>query len=141
MGIGESDSPPAQELLENWPDECAKYDIPCSGMHLSSGYTVGDDGNRYVFGMNRKRYPDFKAMVTKFHQRGIRVVPNIKPCMCRYPWLRRSATDIETTARCLEHTSGLRTTSRSRGFVSQPMDGQASDGSDLECGSRGHSAW
>jgi alpha-glucosidase (family GH31 glycosyl hydrolase) len=80
MGIGESDSPPAQELLENWPDECAKYDIPCSGMHLSSGYTVGEDGNRYVFGMNKKRYPDFKAMVTKFHQRGIRVVPNIKPC-------------------------------------------------------------
>jgi alpha-glucosidase (family GH31 glycosyl hydrolase) len=81
MGIGESDSPPAQTLLEDWPQECLKYDIPCSGMHLSSGYTVGEeDGNRYVFGMNKKRYPDFKAMVREFHRMGIKVVPNIKPC-------------------------------------------------------------
>jgi alpha-glucosidase (family GH31 glycosyl hydrolase) len=47
---------------------------------LSSGYTVGDDGNRYVFTMNKKRYPDFKGMVSLFHEAGIKVVPNIKPC-------------------------------------------------------------
>jgi alpha-glucosidase (family GH31 glycosyl hydrolase) len=47
---------------------------------LSSGYTVGEDGNRYVFTMNKKRYPDFKGMVSHFHKAGIKVIPNIKPC-------------------------------------------------------------
>jgi len=47
---------------------------------LSSGYTVGDDGNRYVFTMNTKRYPDFKGMVGHFHKAGIKVIPNVKPC-------------------------------------------------------------
>jgi alpha-glucosidase (family GH31 glycosyl hydrolase) len=117
MGIGESDSPPAQELLENWPDECAKYDIPCSGMHLSSGYTVGEDGNRYVFGMNKKRYPDFKAMVTKFHQRGIRVVPNIKPCERRNSSsivYTSTRSDSVFTRRCVELAPGLRKAQGSR---------------------------
>ncbi|KAJ9119022.1 hypothetical protein QFC22_003511 [Naganishia vaughanmartiniae] len=54
MGLGESDEPQAQKLLEGWPDLCKEHDIPCSGMHLSSGYTAGeDDGNRYVFTMNK----------------------------------------------------------------------------------------
>ncbi|KAH7104911.1 putative glicosidase [Auriculariales sp. MPI-PUGE-AT-0066] len=80
MGLGESDEPIAQELLSGWPDLCKKHDIPCSAMHLSSGYTVGEaDGNRYVFNMNKKRYPDFKGMVGLFHKAGIKVVPNIKP--------------------------------------------------------------
>lgn len=47
---------------------------------FSSGYTVGDDGNRYVFTMNEKRYPDFKGLVAGLHKSGIKVVPNIKPC-------------------------------------------------------------
>lgn len=104
MGLGESDHPIAQELLSTWPDLCRKHDIPCSAMHvsdalsltyafsdrlianptsqqLSSGYTVDNsNGNRYVFTMNKKRYPDFKGMVAHFHKNGIKVVPNIKPC-------------------------------------------------------------
>lgn len=34
MGLGESDDPPAQELLSRWPELCRKYDIPCSAMHV-----------------------------------------------------------------------------------------------------------
>ncbi|WWC60270.1 uncharacterized protein I303_102838 [Kwoniella dejecticola CBS 10117] len=80
MGLGESDHPPAQELLSTWPDLCKKHDIPCSAMHLSSGYTVDQaTGNRYVFTMNKERYPDFKAMTAHFHKHGIKVCPNIKP--------------------------------------------------------------
>lgn len=80
MGLGESDEPIAQTLLEGWPELCKKYDIPCSAMHLSSGYTVEEaTGDRMVFGMNKKRYPDFKGMVKTFHKAGIKVVPNIKP--------------------------------------------------------------
>ena len=40
MGQAESDSPPAQELLREFPEMCEKWGIPCSAMHLSSGYTV-----------------------------------------------------------------------------------------------------
>ncbi|WVQ79018.1 hypothetical protein IAT38_001110 [Cryptococcus sp. DSM 104549] len=80
MGLGESDHPPAQELLSTWPDLCKKYDIPCSAMHLSSGYTADPKtGNRCVFTMNKERYPDFKGMVAHFHKAGIKVVPNVKP--------------------------------------------------------------
>ncbi|OCF57943.1 glicosidase [Kwoniella mangroviensis CBS 10435] len=80
MGLGESDHPIAQDLLSTWPDLCKKHNIPCSAMHLSSGYTADEKtGNRYVFTMNKKRYPDFKGMVAHFHKNGIKVVPNIKP--------------------------------------------------------------
>ena len=40
MGQAESDDPPAQDLLKTFPEKCEKYMIPCSAMHLSSGYTV-----------------------------------------------------------------------------------------------------
>lgn len=35
MGLGESDDPPAQELLSQWPDMCGKHEIPCSAIHVS----------------------------------------------------------------------------------------------------------
>lgn len=47
---------------------------------FSSGYTVGPDGNRYVFTMNKERYPDFAGLVAGLHRAGIKVVPNVKPC-------------------------------------------------------------
>jgi alpha-glucosidase len=37
MGYAESES--AQELIEQFPDLCSKWDIPCDLLHLSSGYT------------------------------------------------------------------------------------------------------
>ncbi len=105
-----------------WPALCKKHDIPCSAIHvsiltvvlmlcisdhsrpqLSSGYTVGDDGNRYVFGMNTKRYPDFAALTANFHKAGIKICPNIKPCeidaagpLAR-SCLTRSTTDVLST--------------------------------------------
>ncbi|GMK58358.1 hypothetical protein CspeluHIS016_0503900 [Cutaneotrichosporon spelunceum] len=81
MGLGESDKPIAQDLLAAFPEDCRKHGIPCSAIHFSSGYTVGDDGNRYVFTMNEERYPDFKGLVGGLHRAGIKVVPNIKPYM------------------------------------------------------------
>lgn len=30
--------------------------------------------------MNKKRYPNFKAMIKVFHEAGMKVVPNVKPC-------------------------------------------------------------
>ncbi|EST07897.1 Glycoside hydrolase, family 31 [Kalmanozyma brasiliensis GHG001] len=79
MGLGESDVPIAQELLSGFPGTCKQHDIPCSAIHLSSGYTVDGEGNRLVFTMNTRRYPDFAELVKTFHKAGIRVTPNIKP--------------------------------------------------------------
>ena len=30
--------------------------------------------------MNKKRYPNFKAMVKVFHEAGMKLIPNVKPC-------------------------------------------------------------
>ncbi|PWN52235.1 hypothetical protein IE53DRAFT_385355 [Violaceomyces palustris] len=79
MGLGESDDPIAQDLLSEWPQKCKENDIPCSAIHLSSGYTVDEKGDRLVFTMNTKRYPDFAEMVRVFHKAGIKVTPNVKP--------------------------------------------------------------
>lgn len=52
-------------------------------IQFSSGYTTSPvDGKRYVFTMNKERYPDFKGLVGKLHQAGIKIVPNVKPCEC-----------------------------------------------------------
>ncbi|KAH8807103.1 putative glicosidase [Xylogone sp. PMI_703] len=79
-----SDKENAQELLEQWPEMCRKHDIPCSAMHLSSGYTADENSNnRWVFYMNKKRYPDFKGMVKVFHKAGMKIIPNVKPYILR----------------------------------------------------------
>ncbi|KAH8929498.1 glycoside hydrolase family 31 protein [Atractiella rhizophila] len=82
MGLAESDDPPAQELMEGFLDKLEKYNIPCSSMHLSSGYTVTKTQagySRNVFTLNKERFPDFSGFCAKYHQRGLRIVPNIKP--------------------------------------------------------------
>jgi alpha-glucosidase len=69
----------AQHQLEKFAQQCREHHIPCDLFHLSSGYTLGEDGKRYVFHWNRKRVPDPQAMVDNFHDNGMRVAANIKP--------------------------------------------------------------
>ncbi|KZT60540.1 glycoside hydrolase family 31 protein [Calocera cornea HHB12733] len=76
MGYAESDSPPAQQLLEDFPRKCREEDIPCSAMHLSSGYTQ-------VFTLNTHRYPSFPRLFEIYHAAGLRIAPNIKPFVLR----------------------------------------------------------
>ncbi len=71
----------AQAQLTQFIDLCRTHDIPCSLFHLSSGYTLGEDGNRYVFEWNRQRFPDPAGMTEEFHQAGIRLAANIKPAL------------------------------------------------------------
>lgn len=80
MGYAESDHPPAQTLLENLPDLCKKYDIPCSAMHLSSGYTVSMiPHTRNVFTLKTHRFPDPSRLFRRFSDAGIRTIANVKP--------------------------------------------------------------
>jgi alpha-glucosidase (family GH31 glycosyl hydrolase) len=75
------DSPRASDALMDFARKLEKYDIPCSGFQMSSGYTVAETEpkTRNVFTWNRHRFPDPKGFCDAFHARGIRLIANIKP--------------------------------------------------------------
>lgn len=75
------DEPRAADALMGFADKLRQYDIPCSGMQLSSGYTVAETEpkTRNVFTWNRHRFPDPEAWVKQYHERGLRIIANIKP--------------------------------------------------------------
>jgi len=81
MGYAESDNPPAQTLLSNFPSLCKQHDIPCSAIHLSSGYTVSMEPphSRNVFTLNTRRFPDFKGLCKRLAKSGMRIIANVKP--------------------------------------------------------------
>lgn len=69
----------ADDAILDFVDTCKKYGIPCDGFFLSSGYTSGQDGKRYVFNWNKTRFPDPKQFVAELKKRGVLLSPNIKP--------------------------------------------------------------
>lgn len=75
------DTPRASDALMEFADKLKKYDMPCSGFQMSSGYTVAEQEpkTRNVFTWNRHRFPDPKGFCDEFHRRGIRIIANIKP--------------------------------------------------------------
>lgn len=75
------DEPRASEALMDFASKLEKYDIPCSGFQMSSGYTVAEmePKTRNVFTWNRHRFPDPKGFCDAFHAKGIRLIANIKP--------------------------------------------------------------
>ncbi len=77
-----TDAPDAQERMGEFLERCEEHDIPCDSFHLSSGYTSIGPG-RYVFNWNREKFPDPAAFVQSYLDRGVRLVPNIKPALLR----------------------------------------------------------
>ncbi|QIX00676.1 hypothetical protein AMS68_006193 [Peltaster fructicola] len=75
------DEPRASDALMEFADKIERYDIPCSGFQMSSGYTVAETEpkTRNVFTWNKHRFPDPKGFVQAFLERGIRLIANIKP--------------------------------------------------------------
>src|SRR5208283_4727046 len=76
-----ADAPDGQRQLNEFLRLCREHEIPCSGFHLSSGYTLGEDGRRYVFTWNHRRFPSPEAMAADFHSAGQRLFANVKPCL------------------------------------------------------------
>ncbi|WP_375749206.1 TIM-barrel domain-containing protein [Vibrio sp. HN007] len=75
-----TDAENAQELLEGFVDKCATNGIPCDSFQLSSGYTsIGN--KRYVFNWNYDKVPNPNAMADVFHEAGLKLAANIKPCL------------------------------------------------------------
>ena len=59
---------------------CDEHAIPCDSFQLSSGYT-SINGKRYVFNWNYDKVPQPKVMSQAFHDAGLRLAANIKPCL------------------------------------------------------------
>ena len=78
MAIADADN--AQDQMEALIAKCGIEKIPISAFHFGSGYT-SFRGRRYVFTWNRDKYPDPKALMRRFHDAGMRVVANLKPCL------------------------------------------------------------
>ena len=62
-------------------DRCKEEGIPCDGFFMSSGYTTGEDGKRYVFNWNYDRFKNPEDFVSQVKEKGACVAPNIKPGM------------------------------------------------------------
>ncbi|WP_277188225.1 glycoside hydrolase family 31 protein [Caballeronia sp. BR00000012568055] len=75
-----TDAPDAQHRMSEFIDRCREHDILCDSFHLSSGYT-SIDGKRYVFNWNHEKFPDIDGFVHDYLRDGVRLVPNIKPCL------------------------------------------------------------
>jgi alpha-glucosidase len=75
-----TDAPNAQEQLLEFVKLCKLHEMPCDSFQLSSGYTsIGN--KRYVFNWNHDKVPNPEQMCDSFHQAGIRLAANIKPCL------------------------------------------------------------
>jgi alpha-glucosidase len=75
-----TDRPDAQAAMAEFLAQCEEHDILCDSFHLSSGYTsIGD--KRYVFHWNRDKFPDPAAFVRSYAEKGVRLIPNIKPAL------------------------------------------------------------
>jgi len=71
----------SDDAIVDFIDRAGQEDIPCEGFFLSSGYTSGMDGKRYVFEWNHNRFPDPTQFVTRLKDKGAELCPNIKPGM------------------------------------------------------------
>lgn len=69
--------------IQGFIDECRRESIPISGFHMSSGYTLGKDGKRYVFTWNEDRFPHPEKFFTAADDRGIELSPNVKPAIMK----------------------------------------------------------
>ena len=73
-----TDAPDAEKHFDTFLEELDKYVLSCSGFYLSSGYTsIGN--KRYVFHWDTDKFPHPKQFAARMREKGIRLIPNIKP--------------------------------------------------------------
>jgi alpha-glucosidase len=69
------------EAVLGFIDKTKEEGIPCDGFFLSSGYTTGSDGKRYVFNWNNERFSSPEKFISNMKEKGADVSPNVKPGM------------------------------------------------------------
>ncbi|MCH5320204.1 MAG: DUF5110 domain-containing protein [Eubacterium sp.] len=73
-----TDAPKSQERMYEFIEKLREYDLSCGGFYLSSGYTSIGKG-RYVFNWNKEKFPDAEKFISDFSDKGIEIIPNVKP--------------------------------------------------------------
>lgn len=73
-----TDAQDADRRLCSIIDKCEDYGIKARGFYMSSGYTQIED-KRYVFHWNRKKIADPKGLADYFRNKGLQLIPNVKP--------------------------------------------------------------
>jgi len=75
-----TDADDAQEQLQQFIRLCREQAIPCDSFQLSSGYT-SINNKRYVFNWNYDKVPQPEQLSAAFHDAGLKLAANIKPCL------------------------------------------------------------
>lgn len=75
-----ADAPDAQARIAAFLERARAERIPLSSFHFGSGYSSRGK-RRYVFTWNREKFPDPQALTKQFHDAGVRLVANLKPCL------------------------------------------------------------
>lgn len=73
-----TDAPDSQRQMLGFLEKLKETDLSCGGFYLSSGYTSIGKG-RYVFNWNKDKFPSPEGFVKDFSEKGINIIPNIKP--------------------------------------------------------------
>lgn len=73
-----TDAPDTDARLRDFADRCEANGIRAGGFYLSSGYTqIGE--KRCVFHWNTKKIPSPENLSAYFRERGMELLPNVKP--------------------------------------------------------------
>ena len=78
--MGLTDAADGQNQLSKFIDRAIESQVPVSAFHYGSGYSSRGP-RRYVFTWNSSKFPDPKTLNKKFHDAGMHIVANIKPCL------------------------------------------------------------
>jgi alpha-glucosidase len=82
----------AQQRILTFFEQIELNNVPCEGMYVSSGYLKAEDGKRYAFLWNRKKFPDHKNYLEDLNNRGYNLCMNIKPgILVTHPWYEELA--------------------------------------------------
>jgi len=76
-----ADADNAQEVMTDFVDQCKAREIPISALHSGSGYTTREDGRRYVFTWNNKKFPDRNQFFNHLERASLYSCANIKPVL------------------------------------------------------------
>ncbi|MBX3578793.1 MAG: hypothetical protein KF723_16465 [Rhizobiaceae bacterium] len=76
-----ADAPDAQAVITGFAERCRADGIPISAIHSGSGYTTRDDGRRYVFTWNTRKFPDRDGFFRRLGELGFNTCANVKPVL------------------------------------------------------------
>ncbi|GJQ14798.1 hypothetical protein GpartN1_g6589.t1 [Galdieria partita] len=85
-GMFYTESDDAEQQLKNFVANCRRYDIVCTGLHLSSGYSTDSMKRRQMFCWNKDKIPNVSDLVHAFQSCDMHLIVNVKPwLLCSNP--------------------------------------------------------